>query len=670
MTSRTLNRSLIIHKDLALGYGTTLQTRGISPETAEQKIELDFIFRDVNEIRYLDTNRYTRASLHTNGPLTHYVFDPISAGIDDGNTILAPIPVIAVGRWIRVTSNSASLNYETVADLIADIAIIATIAPNTQVTVSGYHTAGDFGGGAFYWDAYSTETHDGGMVLTPTGHTDPGRWIRIISTLLSVHHFGAVGDGITNDRTAIEASLTASATYKLTVAFRDLTYDVAGFDLTITDNIRILGTGWPILLNGIQLTLACNSVSIINFGIVDWTEGVNLEPQSGTGTGVATYNFEQFNAVRCAHGMKCIDANAIVETLRIRGGYFNGSNLRHAYYFVGKVEVADIENLKLEAIGSIANNDITVGIGLGVLSRDCDTVIIRNCEISDLTAALDIKCCAFEIIGDRITITDNIIKNINGTGATKKAIYTAGTNCIVTNNSITNGGESAGEGWITCESDGDDNNFIVANNVLDGETGITGTFMYLAGIGTVNGNRMSGDAIARGITLVGQPTHKQFHITSNYIDCPAAFYGIYAVELVNSVIDDNHIIADGNAIESAAPLATYAIQDTIISNNYLEGDKGILFTEAQNIRLDNNIFNTVTAEIGGNYKYGWWFIDGVMTTTSAKLLSVIDIVNTMPYKQLGITIWDETLNQPMHAIGPLDADAWVDSAGLVVHVPI
>ena len=587
MTSRTLNRSLIIHNDLALGYGTTLQTRGTSPETAEQKIEIDFIFRSNNEIRYLDTNKYTRASIHTNGPLIHYVFDPNSAGVDNDNTILAPIPIIAVGRWIRVTSSSSSYSYATVAELIADIVVVETIAPGTQVAVSGYHEAGDFGGGAFYWDELSTETHDGGMVLTPTGRTDPGRWIRIISTLLSVHHFGAVGDNIVNDRTAVEAALTASATYKISVAFRDLSYNVAGFDLTITSSIRIIGTGWPLLYGGTQLTFACNSVSIINLGIVNWTEGINLEPQSGTGTGVATYNFEQFNAVGCAYGMQCTDAAAVVETLRIRGGYFQGALLRHAYYFVGKVEVADIENIKIESIGNVSDNNITVGIGLGVTTQDCDTIIIRNCEMKGFIANTNIRCNAIQIAGDRVIIANNIISDVEGAGTGKTAIDIFG-NCVITNNTI---------------------------------------------------------------------------------NCPAAVAGIYISELTDSNIADNQITALNNAIQSAAPLITYAIQHTIFSNNFLKADKGITFTEARQVRIDNNIF-VCAVPIDGNYKHDWWFRDGVMTTTSAKFLAQGDIVNLMTYKQLGLMVWDETLGQPLYVGGVGIGGIWVDATGATVHTPV
>jgi len=587
MTSRTINRSLIIHEDLALGAGQVLQTRG-EVTLSEQKIELDFIFRDINEIRSLDVLRYTRASLHVDAnALIHYVYDPTSAAIDDGNLVLAPIPVIPVGRWLRVTSGGSggsNYSYSTVSELIADITVVETVAPGAQVAVSGYHVAGDFGGGAFYWDPLSTDAHDGGMVLTPSGRTDPGRWHRIISTKLSVHHFGAVGDNVTNDRTAIENALTAGAMNNLIVEFRDLDYDVNGLDLTITEHIQIEGNGFSNLYNGVQITFANEYVGIRNIGIVNWSGGINLAPP-GSPIGSATYDFISFSAVGCAYGIQSLDVNAITATLRVRGGAFQGSDMRYAYYFVGKVEIADIENVKIASIGNTSDNLETVGIGLSVTTKDCDTVIVRNCEMKGFIANTDIRCNAIQVAGDRIIITNNIISDVQGAGDNKVAIDIYG-NCVITNNTI---------------------------------------------------------------------------------NCPAAVAGIYVSELTNSNIADNQITALDYAIQSAPPLTVYAIQNTIFSNNYIKADIGISFTEARMVRLDDNIFSTIPTQ--GNFKYDWWFIDGVMTTASVNFLAEGDPVNIMPYKQIGLMVWDETLGKPLYVGGLGLNGIWVDSTGATVHTP-
>ena len=110
MSFRTINRSLVVHNDLAIGIGPVVQTRGDNT-AAEQKIELPFIFRKADEIRYLNTSKYTRVALHTAGPLVEYYFDAISAAVDDGDATLAPLPAITLGRWLKVESNYTTANF-------------------------------------------------------------------------------------------------------------------------------------------------------------------------------------------------------------------------------------------------------------------------------------------------------------------------------------------------------------------------------------------------------------------------------------------------------------------------------------------------------------------------------------------------------------------------------
>jgi hypothetical protein len=116
MTQRTINRSLIIHNDLELGYGTVSQERG-DATLIEQKIELAFIFRTLDEIRALDTLRYTRVYLHTLGPLIEYYWDSTDTQADDGDDVLAPVPFVSVGRWLKINSHAPSYTTTQLADI-------------------------------------------------------------------------------------------------------------------------------------------------------------------------------------------------------------------------------------------------------------------------------------------------------------------------------------------------------------------------------------------------------------------------------------------------------------------------------------------------------------------------------------------------------------------------
>jgi hypothetical protein len=124
-TQRTLNRNLIVHNDLEIGYGTVVQERG-DVAAAEQKIELMFIFRQLDEIRNLDYNKYTRVGLHQdNAPVVEYWFDFTSAASDDGDDVLAPVPAISLGRWIKIANTAPVYTTAELADISA--------TPNTSV---------------------------------------------------------------------------------------------------------------------------------------------------------------------------------------------------------------------------------------------------------------------------------------------------------------------------------------------------------------------------------------------------------------------------------------------------------------------------------------------------------------------------------------------------------
>jgi len=102
LRARKVNTNRIVHNDLELGPGTVTQRRSLNVETEERQIELCFIFRTVEEIRFLDTERYTRVALHTEGPLIEYRYDPLMEAVDDGEKFIAPHTANHMGRWVRV----------------------------------------------------------------------------------------------------------------------------------------------------------------------------------------------------------------------------------------------------------------------------------------------------------------------------------------------------------------------------------------------------------------------------------------------------------------------------------------------------------------------------------------------------------------------------------------
>lgn len=94
-------------------------------------------------------------------------------------------------------SNIASLKALTVGGYVT----------GQQASVSGYYTSGDGGGGLFYYNSGSATADNGGTVIAPNAGS--GRWLRVVAPQTSdVRWFGAKGDGVTNDTTAIQAAAT------------------------------------------------------------------------------------------------------------------------------------------------------------------------------------------------------------------------------------------------------------------------------------------------------------------------------------------------------------------------------------------------------------------------------------------------------------------------------
>ncbi|MEO8352502.1 MAG: hypothetical protein ABI680_12270, partial [Chthoniobacteraceae bacterium] len=92
------------------------------------------------------------------------------------------------------------------------------------VSVAGYRTAGDGGGGTFHWDAAETHADDGGLFI-PSNLTPTGRWIRSLGDVLTPQMFGAVADGVTDDTLAIQATLDALGSVAVdTIRFESGTY--------------------------------------------------------------------------------------------------------------------------------------------------------------------------------------------------------------------------------------------------------------------------------------------------------------------------------------------------------------------------------------------------------------------------------------------------------------
>ena len=129
----------------------------------------------------------------------------------------------------------------------------ASMSDGDSLEILGYYTAGDGGGGTFYWDATSTDTDNGGTIIQATGVTT-GRWLRVYEGDINAKWFGIVGDCVADDTTAFQNAVTfmsSNTNSTLNISDCRIYLKTLAAPIDISD-IEILGNGtiddfadWP-----------------------------------------------------------------------------------------------------------------------------------------------------------------------------------------------------------------------------------------------------------------------------------------------------------------------------------------------------------------------------------------------------------------------------------------
>ena len=200
-----------------------------------QQIGLNWLFQTVDEIKALDTAKYSHVTLVSGADKTQYYYNATSVETPNDTTVLQPD--VGAGRWLV---QEASIQVNLISDLLA---ITTTYLPDGFfVKVLGYNVVGDGGGGDFYWSATSNVTPDNGTVFG----TGPGQWLRLHNGILDVKEFGATGDGVTVDTAEWQAAVTYVTTNSalLTVSTGNYVLDeTISSDAQNSKSVKIIGVG-------------------------------------------------------------------------------------------------------------------------------------------------------------------------------------------------------------------------------------------------------------------------------------------------------------------------------------------------------------------------------------------------------------------------------------------
>jgi hypothetical protein len=295
MTSRIVSKVLIAQEDLALGQGTVSQTRqGVSQNVT--KLDLPWVVTSIIEVQRLDTTKYNHCILNANSEIILYAYEGTSAKTVDNYNYIAPN--VGSGQWVLKQNLSEVKNYSDLATFIAACPPVTA----TRLYIESYYSwvvgSGSSKGAQFVYRTGATNSAP--SVGSPTTVSSIGTGVQLgyyfdatgaewkleHSQDLTAEMFGAVGDGVTDDFTALvnaEAYLGANG---------------GGFCKLDPAKSYALSAGLTIGTTGSEVFFGCGSKNGATFKALSAFTGGIVILEAG---GIDGLNFTGFNNAVVGH---------------------------------------------------------------------------------------------------------------------------------------------------------------------------------------------------------------------------------------------------------------------------------------------------------------------------------------------------------------------------------
>jgi hypothetical protein len=222
---------------------------------------------------------------------------------DDGGVYDIRIQAAGLDRtWDGIVAqNNGAANQVPLANITALQAVTWPLGRPSTISLVSNWTTGD-GGGLFRWDAASTATDNGGTIIKETAVTT-GRWFRQYVGAVQVKWFGALGNGVANDRSAFQSAHVAAGSGVI-IEVPAGAYFFGASDLTVTGR-RFLFTGAVTFPSG-QLLGALFEIIDAATGAISYTTGAinNFSAKYKFGRIAGGVTGLQIGGADAAHGIE------------------------------------------------------------------------------------------------------------------------------------------------------------------------------------------------------------------------------------------------------------------------------------------------------------------------------------------------------------------------------
>lgn len=436
---------------------------------------------------------------------------------------------------------------QSVANITALRALLKT-AKSTVAVLAGYYTVGDAGGGGTYVldPADTTSVDNGGTIIVAT---DGGRWKLQTKGEVNVRQFGAKGDGVTDDRAAIQSAIDTFASNGGRIFVPDGVFAIGGAGVVLRNEVanfngqvlygagmgstlKKIGTGNAVLsIVGASCTVRDISIdgsSLAETGIITNTawdgrttliENINISQIAGGGQGIFNVDGDAYT-IRNSRFLNA--GNWAWESLNngmnstFEGNFVQGCGMVHLMSSTQQAEgVRILNNTGLISGGSGYGIDVEFGLEIIIGDNIIDQVTLGCVRVRNNSSYVKMhdnwfagNCANGHVtLGDNansITITNNTFEG----GTNSQIICNSGVlgmlNSIIVQGNQHNNIVSTGAAMIFINV----LRALIANNIVHGTGGLYSIYWNTGSASLILGN-ITGDAITSdgvGVTLANNIT--------------------------------------------------------------------------------------------------------------------------------------------------------------------